>query len=105
MIGLVGGLMSSRGVQASGMDGCPDAVVVTFGERAERACGVAACETGGTFDNSAIGRAGEVSMFQIHPVHFWRYDRQRLRDDEWYAAEVAYEMSRGGTSWGAWSCA
>lgn len=86
-------------------DGCPDAIVDTFGDRADRACGVAACETGQTFDNTLIGRLGEVSMFQVHPVHFRDYSRQRLIDDEWYAAQVAYEMSSGGWDWSAWSCA
>lgn len=83
--------------------GCPDAIVETFGSRSGKACAVAWCESTG-WDNSAIGAAGEVSYFQIHPIHFSRYSRWRLIEDEWYAAEVAYEMSSGGRDWSAWSC-
>lgn len=84
--------------------GCPEYILTAFGERSRRACGIAWCETGGTFDNAAIGRAGEVSIFQIHPIHFRTYDRQRLIDDPEYATSVAFEMSSGGRNWQAWSC-
>ena len=93
---------SGSRAEASGMDGCPAAIVMTFGESAPTACRVAWCES--RWDNSAIGYAGEVSFMQIHPLWFRQYDRQRLRDDEWYAAEVAYEISAGGTNWRPWSC-
>lgn len=91
----------ARGV----LDGCPADVTTLFGERAPQACAIAWCETGGTYDNSLIGKAGEVSIFQIHPVHFGDYSRQRLRDDVEYASEVAYEMSNGGRDWRDWACA
>lgn len=93
----------SHDVAAAPMEGCPEAIVETFGAAAPRACAITYCES--KWDNGAIGLANEVSMWQIHPIHFRRYDRQRLRDDEWYAAEVAFEMSQGGTNWRPWSCA
>lgn len=97
--------MASAGVAsvaASELDGCPEAVVVTFGDAAPTACRITWCEA--RWNNLAVGLAGEVSYWQIHPIHFHKYDRERLRDDEWYAAEVAFEMSRGGTNWRPWSC-
>lgn len=95
---------SSRAEASSVLDGCPEYVIEMFSESPARACGIASCETGGTFRNDLIGRAGEVSMWQIHPIHFYRYDRQRLIDDPEYATEVAFEMSSGGRNWRAWSC-
>jgi hypothetical protein len=64
---------------------------------------VARCETGGTFNPRAVGRAGERGLFQIHPVHFGWAQPWRLFDPVWNA-RVAYRLSRGGTSWRAWSC-
>lgn len=87
---------------ASWIDGCPEAIVVTFGDAAHTPCRITWCES--RWDNSAIGAAGEVSIAQIHPIHFGRYSRERLRSDEWYVAEVMYEMSAGGTNWRPWSC-
>lgn len=99
MLGLVGGLVSSRGVQASMTDGCPDLIVETFGERAPQACAVADCETGGTFDPMSTGRLGERGWFQIHPSWGWRssYDPE-------VNTAFAYELSRGGWDWSSWSC-
>lgn len=75
-----------------------------FGSRSVKAISVARCETGGTFDNHAIGRAGERSIFQIHPVHFGWANPRRLYNDPAYATRIAYRLSRGGTDWSAWSC-
>ena len=103
IVGLVGAAVSSREVRASGLDGCPDSIVMTFGEEAApRACAIAYCET--HWNNAAVGLAGELSQFQVHPIWFRQYDPERLHSDEWYAAEVAYEMSDGGRNWRAWSC-
>ena len=79
-------------------DGCPEIIVAVFGETAPRACRVAWCES--TWDPGATGGQGERGYFQIHPVHGWRstYDPERN-------TLVAYEMSRGGRDWSAWSCA
>lgn len=108
----VASTLSGVGVASgSSLDGCPEALIVTFGDRAPTACRIAACEVGnkinpetGTFDNRLVGSAGEVSLAQVHPIHFGRYDRQRLIDDEWYVAEVMYELSNGGSNWRPWSC-
>jgi hypothetical protein len=64
---------------------------------------VAGCETGWTFNPRAVGRAGERGLFQIHPVHFSWAQPWRLFDPVWNA-RVAYRLSRGGTSWRAWTC-
>jgi soluble lytic murein transglycosylase-like protein len=64
---------------------------------------VASCETGGTFNPRAVGRAGERGLFQIHPVHFGRLDERRLFERR-YNARVAYRMSRGGRDWSPWTC-
>lgn len=103
MLAVVGLSMSGREARAQ-QEGCPEYVIEMFSESPARACGIAACETGGTFDNGLIGRAGEVSMWQIHPIHFSKYSRQRLIDDPEYATEVAFEMSSGGRNWRAWTC-
>jgi hypothetical protein len=75
-----------------------------FGARGGKAIAVARCETGGTFDNHAIGSAGERSIFQIHPVHFDWANPRRLYADPVYATRIAYRLSRAGTDWSAWSC-
>lgn len=90
---------------AAPRDGCPEVVIETFGVAADTACAVVYCETGGTWRNDLIGGAGEVSMWQIHPVHFGTYSRQLLIDDPEYATQVAYQMSNGGQSFRAWTCA
>ena len=64
---------------------------------------VVRCETGGTYDARARGGAGERGLFQIHPVHFGWVDERRLYEPL-YNARIAYRLSRGGTSWRAWTC-
>ena len=76
------------------LDDCPAVIVETFGEQAEGACQIAHCETGGTFDPDATGRAGERGLFQIHPG--WGV---RSTYDPAANAAFAYELSRGGTRW------
>ena len=61
------------------------------------------CETGGTYDPRAVGRAGERGWFQIHPVHRSWVDWGRLFDP-FYNTRVAYRLSRGGTNWRPWTC-
>ena len=79
------------------------AIRQVFGVRAPAAIRVASCETGGTFDPRALGRAGERGIFQIHPVHFsWASPRRLF--EPLYNARVAFRLSRGGTSWRAWTC-
>lgn len=74
-----------------------------FGARCGPALRVAACETGGTFDPLARGRAGERGLFQLHPVHFGWLNEARLFEPR-YNARAAYILSRGGRDWDAWSC-
>ena len=64
------------------------------------------CETGGTFRNDLIGKQGEVSILQIHPIHFQRFSRERLIVDVEYAlyvGRILYEEA--GHSFRPWSCA
>lgn len=62
---------------------------------------IANCETGGALDGGAdihsfnasvIGALGEVSIFQIHPIHFYRFDRSLLQSDVGYAARAALTL-------------
>ena len=83
-------------------EGSPRSVKATicevFGPRCGPALRVAHCETGGTFNPRARGRAGERGLFQIHPIHFSWLDETRL----WlpgYNSQIAYRLSRGGRDW------
>jgi hypothetical protein len=62
------------------------------------------CETGGTFWNRALGKAGERGWWQIHPIHFGGLDEDRLWDVR-YNTSVAYRMSHGGRNFDPWTCA
>lgn len=84
-----------------------------FDDRWRSAYRVAYCETGGTFNPRATGRAGERGWLQIHPVHFGRtlrYKHIRIRVnarrlyEPLYNARVGYVLSRGGTDWSPWTC-
>ena len=74
-----------------------------FGQNAGAALAVAWCETGGTLDPNCVGAAGERGLFQIHPVHWFWLDEDRLFEPL-YNAQMAFELSRGGTNWSSWSC-
>lgn len=88
-------------------------VCSTFKQGCEYALRIASCETGGTFNRRARGRAGERGWFQIHPVHFGSrlrsaagsvvVDPDRLYDPA-YNTRVAYVLSNGGRDWSPWSC-
>lgn len=83
------------------------AIRSVFGARAPAAIRVARCETGGTFNPNALGRAGERGIFQLHPVHRGWIDRlygwHRMFEPLWNA-RAAYRLSRGGTNWRPWTC-
>lgn len=51
----------------------------------------------------ALGSAGERGLFQIHPVHFARFDPGRLFQPR-YNARAAFVLSRGGRDWTPWTC-
>ena len=76
-------------------------VICSFPWPCGEAVRVATCESG--LNNGAIGRAGERSLFQIHPVHFKRFDPNRLSSDVWYGTNAGYTLwSEQG--WRPWSC-
>ena len=52
---------------------------------------MALCETGGTLDPYAVGGQGERGPFQIHPIHFGRFDAGALFEPT-YNAEAAYAL-------------
>lgn len=75
-------------------------------ETQDAALAVAWCES--NFNPGAVGAAGELGQFQIHPVHF-PYLRETFGPavdiaspevNAWYA----YRLSAGGTDWSHWSC-
>lgn len=74
-----------------------------FGPRCGPALRVAYCETGGTYNPYARGRAGERGVFQLHPIHFGWLDEARLYEPR-YNARAAYILSRGGRDWHHWTC-
>lgn len=71
------------------------------------ALAVVACETGGTWNPNAVGRLGEASWFQVHPIHAWRfYQRGWTWAEAWdpgknteIALEIWYE-----SGFRPWSC-
>lgn len=83
-----------------------------FNEWSDKAYRVADCETGYKLSGGhdpyelnriLVGSAEEVSLWQIHPIHFWKYDKDRLQSDIEYAAQAAWELSGYGTNWtGPW---
>jgi len=71
------------------------------GAPVNQALRVVDCETGGKFNHDAVGRAGEIGYFQIHPIH--GHPRQRLLDPL-QNATIALELyQRNG--WYPWTCA
>lgn len=91
------------------------AIRTVFGAHASVALCIADREN--SYSQTAVGAAGEVSTFQIHPVWFgtrWylrraerprfvRVSRATLIASPRYAAAVAYEISRAGTDWSPWT--
>ena len=84
---------------------CARAVISKiFGAGWEYWYGIAGCETGGTYYNRAVGGAGELGWFQIHPVHFGSAHPGKLLDAR-YNTRAAWRLSSGGTNAGPWTCA
>lgn len=91
----------------------PHRIICTIFKHCQYAVRIASCETGGTFNPRARGRAGERGWFQIHPVHFGRTLRSsagrvhvnpdRLYDPA-YNTWVAWVLSDGGRNWTPWTC-
>ncbi len=83
-------------------------LTAVFGIHSSRAFSVADCEMGAKLsagydpfelNQTAVGSNGEVSLWQIHPVHFWKYDSRLLQMDLEYAAQAAWELSGYGSNW------
>lgn len=93
----------------------PRPIRVVFGDRAAVAACVFRAETRGQERPwRAVGRAGELGGFQIHPTHFGhvvsRSGRRVFVDpgrlfNPWFNTRVAFVISRGGTDWSAWTTA
>ena len=85
---------------------CPALIVEAFGANAPAACRVARCESSWRVD--AVGAAGEVGVFQIHPVHFPHLYSTYGAAANLASMEInvayAYSLSRGGSDWTHWSC-
>lgn len=83
-----------------------------FGANSAKAFAVADCEMGYKLsagsnpfelNRTAVGLLGEVSIWQIHPIH-WTiyggpYDKDLLQSSVEYAAQAAWELSDYGQSW------
>lgn len=91
------------------------AIRAVFGAHASVALCIADREN--SYSQTAVGAAGEVSTFQIHPVWFGeRFYLRRAQRPRWayvsrssliayprYASAVAYEISHAGTNWNPWT--
>jgi len=84
------------------------AIVSGFSWDVEDALAVAWCEMGGKWEPRALGGYGERGVFQLHPIHAWRWS------DYWEGsmipsrnAEMAYSLFLSlGSMWSpTWSCA
>ena len=71
-----------------------------FGVNAGAALAVAWCES--RFDPSRVGEAGERGLFQIHETH-WFWMDEDLLFGPLYNAQMAFELSQGGTNWSSWA--
>ena len=71
-----------------------------FGVNAGAALAVAWCES--RFNPGTVGAAGERGLFQIHPTHWFWLDEDLLFDPL-YNAQMAFELSDGGTDWSSWA--
>lgn len=71
------------------------------GAPVDEALRVVHCETGGRYNHDALGAAGEIGWFQIHPIH--GHGRSILLDP-WANTRIALALyQRQG--WVPWSCA
>ena len=104
---LASGHTNERAPQGLPPDGDAEVIdgvlVAIFGSRWQEALAVAWCES--RLDPQTIGSYGERGLFQIHTVHAPKWpDFYAAWDDPWRNAEMAYEISGGGTDWSAWAC-
>lgn len=65
------------------------------------ALNVSACES--DWNPRARGAVGEYGLFQIHPVHLWRFDGRNPLDP-YENARVALEIFNESGGWGPWTC-
>lgn len=88
------------------MNGYGCAAAIThhfFGAGAAYAMRIIGCETGGTYSMRVVGDAGEISWWQLHPVHFGWIDEGRARVDPRYATRMAIRLG-AGRDWSPWTC-
>lgn len=88
---------------AGSAEGIEDIVQQVFGPQAGAALAVAWCES--KLNPVAIGSTGERGLFQVHPIHAYRWpDFWAAWSDPQRNAEYAYELSAGGSNWSPWAC-
>jgi len=82
-----------------------------LGQLTDKAYRVADCEVGYKIsagidvmylNRTEVGSQGEVSVFQIHPIHFDVWSRELLQSNLEYAAQAALALSHNGVNWSAW---
>ncbi len=83
----------------------PNMVRAAFPEAPEWAVSIVDCETGGTWDNGTVGPSGELSIWQIHPIHLGRFDAGMLASDPAYATWAARQLYEEAGGFGPWACA
>lgn len=81
---------------AQAQEGCPDVIYAVFGAAAPKACRVAWCES--RWRDWVVSATNDVGLFQINAIHGYH-----ASTNAWVNTTYAYELSHGGTSWGAWS--
>ena len=94
-------LMAARADAATGGQAVRQAICDVFGSRCAYALRIAQCES--NLNPRAVGGAGERGIFQVHPVHFRRFNAARLFDPL-YNARAAFALSHGGRDWSPWTC-
>jgi len=63
---------------------------------------VAGKETGGTYDSTLVGKAGEAGAWQIHPIHHRRLGvTPRTLQNPWVAARAARAVLDEARGWGS----
>ncbi|MBM4418796.1 MAG: hypothetical protein FJ033_10860 [Chloroflexi bacterium] len=85
-----------------------------FGAACSHWIRIADCETGHTWNARSRGKAGEIGLFQIHPVHWYHTIRSRHAGsvyvspgrltDPAFNVRVAYVLSDGGRNDRPWTC-